>query len=265
VADIDRYEHGAFSWADLATSDLSAAKDFYTGVFGWAAVDMPIPEDGVYTIFQMRGRDVVAAAQQREDEASQGIPPHWNSYINVSDVDAAAKQAEGAGATLIAPPFDVLEAGRMAVIADPTGAVVSLWQARSHIGAQIQNEANALGWFELTSPDLERARAFYTGLFGWTSEEVESPAGAYTLFSNGAPPPQAGMMAPPPVAPDMPPMWGIYFDVADCGATVGRIRELGGRILMEPTTMEVAGTLAAVTDPQGAYFAVIEPAPVPPV
>jgi predicted enzyme related to lactoylglutathione lyase len=264
MADIDRHEHGAFSWADLGTRDLPAAKDFYMGVFGWEAVDLPIPEGGVYVMFQMRGRSVTAAAEQRQDEIAQGVPPHWNSYITVTDVDAVAKQAEAGGATLLAPPFDVMDAGRMAVVADPTGAAVSLWQPGTSIGAQIKNEPGALGWFELVTPDPDRARAFYNGLFGWTAEDVEMPTGRYTLLTNGEPPAQAALMATPTGGPEMPPNWGVYFDVANCEATAARIGELGGRILMEPTAVEMAGTIAAVTDPQGAFFSVIEPAPAPP-
>jgi predicted enzyme related to lactoylglutathione lyase len=263
MPDIDRHAPGTLSWADLSTKGAGAAKDFYTGVFGWDAVDLPIPGGGVYTMFQMRGRSVAAVSEQQDQEAAQGIPPHWTTYITVADVDAAAKQAEAAGATLLAPPFDVMDAGRMAVIADPTGAAVALWQAGTSIGAEITHEPNALGWFELMTPDVEKAKAFYSGLFGWTAEEVAMPTGTYTLMTNEDPPAQAGFMAPPAEAAGMPPNWGVYFDVADCRATAARIAELGGRILMEPTAVEMAGVLAAVVDPQGAYFSVIEPAPAP--
>ncbi len=113
--------------------------------------------DGVYTIFTMRDRDVAAAAGQQAQERQMGVPPHWNMYVSVNDADTATQKATGLGGTVIAPPFDVMNHGRMAVIQDPTGAMFQLWQPKEHIGVKITNEPGALCWSELTTRDANAA------------------------------------------------------------------------------------------------------------
>src|SRR5215210_5393221 len=115
---------GTISWTDLATSDQVAAKEFYGGLFGWEYEDMPAGEGIVYSMAKVGGRSAAALSPQQADEAAQGVPPHWNVYVTVEDVDAAARAAGEAGGQVLAEPFDVFDAGRMAVIADPTGAVL---------------------------------------------------------------------------------------------------------------------------------------------
>jgi len=118
---VEKYEPGMFCWVELATPDAAAAKTFYMSLFGWAANDMPIP-DGVYTIFQKDGHDLGALYQNKD------VPPNWASYINVTSADDSAKKAQDLGANLVAPPFDVMDTGRMAVVADPQGATFNLFQ-----------------------------------------------------------------------------------------------------------------------------------------
>src|SRR4051812_45137166 len=121
----------------------------------------------MYSMFQVRGKPVAAGYTMREDERKMGIPPHWNAYVTVANVDESAKQAASLGAKVLAPPFDVMDAGRMAVIQDPAGAVFQIWQPNRSIGAVILNEPGALTWTELNTRDTKTAEAFYTGLFGW--------------------------------------------------------------------------------------------------
>jgi predicted enzyme related to lactoylglutathione lyase len=125
---IDRHKPGAFCWFELATTDQRAAKEFYQALFGWESSDSPIGPDEIYTIFKMHGRDVGAAYTMRADQQAQGVPPNWGIYIAVDSADTAAERAQALGATILAPPFDVGDHGRMCVMQDPTGAVFSIWQ-----------------------------------------------------------------------------------------------------------------------------------------
>src|SRR5437868_15338541 len=137
-------------------------------------------------MFQLRGREVGAASALRDEERQHGVPPHWTSYIAVASADAAVKRAQELGGRVLAPPFDVMDAGRMAVLQDPTGAVFQVWQPNKHIGAKIMNEPGALCWTELTTSDTKAAEAFYTKLFGWMPKH-SAPAAVmeYTEFSVG--------------------------------------------------------------------------------
>src|ERR671915_894978 len=158
---------GTFSWTDLATTDTEGAKRFYTGLFGWEIDDRPIPGNGVYTMLLRDGKAVAALFQGQE-----GMPTAWSSYVTVESADAAAAKASDLGATPMGEPFDVMDAGRMAVIQDPTGAVVSVWEPHGSIGAQFVNGPGALTLNQLNTSDPEAAQRFYEGLFGWRTEAM---------------------------------------------------------------------------------------------
>jgi predicted enzyme related to lactoylglutathione lyase len=172
MTEYDRHEPGTFCWVELSTGDFPAAREFYTNLFGWQAWDAPLPDGGVYTMFGIGERYVGAGTQQRDEERSQGIPPHWNAYVATEDADQAAKAAEAAGGTMLVPPFDVLESGRMTVMADPTGAAISAWQPKDHPGFGLADVPGSFGWAELWTPDTARAQAFYEEVFGWTARVV---------------------------------------------------------------------------------------------
>ena len=127
MAEFSAHVPGTFSWAELATTDQKAGVAFYRVLFGWDVKEEPIGPDETYSIFLMRGREVAAAYTMREDERRIGAPPHWNLYVTVERVDEAVKQAASLGAKVLAPPFDVMDAGRMAVLQDPTGAIFQVW------------------------------------------------------------------------------------------------------------------------------------------
>jgi predicted enzyme related to lactoylglutathione lyase len=244
------YAAGTPSWIDLQTSDQAAAKTFYTELFGWTYDDQPMDEGAVYSLANLKGKNVAAIAPLG-DQAAAGVPPHWNTYVTVTDVDASAEIAQKAGGTLFAGPFDVMDAGRMAVVADPTGAVVALWQAKNHIGAALVNEPGAFGWSELITPDIPAAAAFYQKLFGWTSNPLEGMD--YTEFKlNGEG--LAGAMNPP--MPGIPPVWTVYFQVADTDAIVAKATALGASVMVPPTDIP-PGRFAVLADPQGAMFNII--------
>ncbi|HEY7874732.1 MAG TPA: VOC family protein [Actinomycetota bacterium] len=258
MPEVNSFDTGKFCWADLATTDPEAAKSFYSSLFGWEIEDMPIPGGGTYSMARVNGRYTGALSEQMEQERSQGIPPHWNVYVSVDDVDTYVKKAEATGGTVLMPAFDVLDSGRMAVIADPTGAVFCMWQPQEHPGYGLVNEPGAMDWNELMSPDPDKARAFYTEVFGWSAEATPmGDAGEYTVFSLGEAA-VAGLMKTPEGVP-MPPSWTVYYNVADCDATAAKVSELGGQVYFGPQFMETVGKFATCADPQGAVFAIITP------
>jgi predicted enzyme related to lactoylglutathione lyase len=180
---VTSHKQGTPSWFDLSTSDDAAAVQFYGALFGWQDDPRPMPEGGAYHMQQIDGDDAAAISLQQPDEAAQGIPPHWNVYITVDDVDAVAGKVEAAGGSVMAPPFDVLEAGRMAVITDPTGGIVCLWQAKDSIGAERIREHGSPTWAELITREPERAAKFFADLLGVQVETTAMPEGeTYTLL-----------------------------------------------------------------------------------
>jgi predicted enzyme related to lactoylglutathione lyase len=247
---------GAFSWVDLSTSDPAGAKSFYGGMFGWEFDDLPVGDGIVYTICRLDGKAVCALSQQQEQERSQGIPPHWNNYVTVEDVDAGTAKARELDGNLLVEPFDVLDAGRMSVVADPTGAVFSMWQPRNSIGAEIVNVPGALTWNELATTDVDRVKEFYGGLLGWRCEEMEGGPMRYVMIYNGERS-NGGIRPLSEMEAGIPPYWLPYFAAASVDDAVAKAGEVGGRALMPPVTVP-AGRFAAIADPQGAVFATFE-------
>ena len=251
---------GTFSWADLGTPDPAAAKRFSTGLFGWAFEDRPISKGEYYTMLLQDGKSVAALYAQQADQRSAGIPPHWLSYVTVESADRVSTHAAELGGTVLAPPFDVMEHGRMAVIQDPTGGVVALWEPRNHPGAGLLGEPGALCWNELCTRDPARAGAFYADLLGWARETMPLPGFEYTVFKRGDQP-AGGMMAIQPDWGDMPPHWSVYFAVEDCDGTAATAAKMGGAVLMGPADIPDVGRFATLRDPQGAIFSVLQALP----
>ncbi|MHB8872319.1 MAG: VOC family protein [Myxococcaceae bacterium] len=260
MAEITKHMPGMLSWADLMTRDVAAAKRFYSDLFGWKTEDTPLPEGGVYVMARQGGKDVAAMSEMSKDQIASRMPPHWNTYFAVDDVDQAAKRVGPAGGKLVMPPFDVLDAGRMTVVEDPSGAIFSLWQAKRHIGASRMGEHGALVWTELETNKVDACRDFYTRLFGWKTQEVPMPEGKYTVFQVGEKG-TAGMMAmSKQTPPGTPSHWTVYFAVRDCDALVQSAKALGAKIVVPPTDIPNTGRFAMIFDPQGAFFAVLQPA-----
>jgi hypothetical protein len=256
MAEFTSHVPGTFSWAELATTDQKNGVQFYRTLFGWGLDETPMGPAEVYSMFTMRGKEVAAAYTMRPEERQHGAPPHWNLYVTVANVEDSVKRAQSLGATVLAPPFDVMDAGRMAILQDPTGAVFEVWEAKKNIGAKILNEPGALCWSELTTRDPKRAEEFYTALFGWTAKH-SAPAAVmeYTEFHNQG---QfgVGMMAMPPGMPaHVPSYWMPYFQVTDCDASANQSKGLGATLMIGPQDIPGTGRFAIVTDPQGAMFA----------
>jgi predicted enzyme related to lactoylglutathione lyase len=257
VTEFASHTPGTFSWVELATTDQKAGVAFYRALFGWDINDVPMGPDATYSMFLLRGKEVAAASTMQPEERKAGVPPHWNMYVTVANADEAVKRAEGLGAKVLAPSFDVMDVGRMAVVQDPTGAVFEIWQARAHIGAKILNEPGALCWSELTTRDTKAARAFYTKLFGWTAKDSSPDSGMeYTEFNNNGQT-GVGMMPMPAQMPAaVPSYWMPYFQVANCDGSVARAKELGATLMVGPHDIPKTGRFAILKDPQGAMFAV---------
>ena len=239
---------GTFSWVDLQTDDLDRARSFYSELFGWEYNDIPIGDGAVYSMAQVRGHNVAGLGVRQSDE----IPPHWNCYVTVEDADASAARAAELGANVLAPPFDVFEAGRMAAFADPQGAILSIWQPRQSIGAELVNEVGALTWNDLMSPDIAAAADFYRALFGWDISEIEGAEGQYWSIANDGringgimPTPEGGH-----------PVWNLYVAVEDVDAAVAKAAELGGSTIAGPMDVPNGTRFAVLSDPSGAIFSV---------
>jgi uncharacterized protein len=249
----ERYDNGVPSWVDLGSPDLAKAKAFYGGLLGWDCPEGP-PEAGGYSVCLLDGKTVAGLGPQMNPD----FPAAWMTYMNVDDADATAAKATAAGGTVFAPPMDVLDVGRMAVLADSLGAVFGLWQPKSHMGAQLVNVPGTLCWNELISTDLDASKAFYKAVFGWDGEDQGPPGGppAYTEWKLAGRT-IGGLLAKHGDMPaEMPPHWGVYFAVADTDASVKKAQELGGSLFMGPTDIE-PGRFAVVADDQGVVFNVI--------
>jgi uncharacterized protein len=246
------YTPGTFCWVDLTTTDQQAAKEFYGDLFGWEAQDLPVDEQGTYySMMSLDGRQVAAIAPQPPFQREAGVPPVWNSYVSVDSADATAERARELGGSMHAPPFDVMQAGRMAVIQDPQGAFFMAWEPREQFGAQLVNAPGALVWNELASPDLDASTAFYSGLFNWKVVPFESGAEPYLSIKNGE---SRNGGIRPLSPPGLPPHWLAYFGVEDIDEALPRVQDLGGTKHAGPIDIQMA-TIAVVADPQGAMFA----------
>ena len=238
----------------LATSDVAAAKAFYGSLFGWQPEDLEAGAAGAYTTLHRGGSEVAILYRQQPPARAAGAPPHWTSYISVEDADATAARAEElGGAGVFRAPFDVLDAGRVAAIGDPTGAVVSLWQPRARIGAELVNDTGALCWNELATTDIERAKSFFGQLLGW---EYETDDSGYVAVTNAGRL-NGGMREQSEQERRAPPAWLPYFTVESADESARHAVPLGGRALL-PTTQSRRGRYAVIADPQGAAFAVFE-------
>jgi predicted enzyme related to lactoylglutathione lyase len=257
MTEFNEYAPGTFSWVDLATIGAAEAKKFYTELFGWSAVDMPAGEGMVYTMFQLEGKEVAALYELGPQQKEQGFPPHWMSYVTVASADESAAKAKSLGGQLLMEPGDVMDAGRMALIQDPVGAVLAVWQPGTHIGARLANVPGSFAWNELATTDTEKAGQFYTELFGWDTQVYEMPSGAYTTFLNQERM-NAGMIKMTEEWGDAPPHWLVYFAVADCDQSTEKARELGAEILVSPMEAGEVGRFSVIQDPQGAVFSIIK-------
>lgn len=276
----DGYLAGVPCWVDTAQLDPEAAVAFYGALFGWEFEDrMPADSPGRYFVARLRGRDVAAVGSQPD-----GVPPMpaWTTYIWVDSADDAAAKVAQAGGQIRTQPLDVVDAGRMAVVADPSGAVFCVWEAKKHRGAQLANEPGTWNWSDLHTRDLHSAKEFYQAVFGWEAAAADLGEGDYAMWKlpgygdfleRGDPElrrrhAQDGVpegfsdavgwlvrMTSEEFPADVPPHWSVTFAVDDTDATVERAVALGGRVVTPP--FDTPPVRAAVlADPEGAVFTV---------
>ncbi|MFZ1133101.1 MAG: VOC family protein [Terriglobales bacterium] len=259
MTNIDKHPAGSFCWLELHTSDQNAAKGFYRSIFGWEAVDSPMGPNEFYTEFKLQGREAAAGCTLRAEERSHGVPPHWMIYIAVENADATVAKAQQLGGTILAPAFDVMDFGRMAVLQDPTGAAFCIWQAKNNTGIKIAHVHGTLCWADLSTPDVKRASDFYSGLLGWQiCADAKDPSG-YLHLKNG----EHFIGGIPPAAyrqPGVPPHWMAYFQVDDVDATAAKAKQMGANLYLAPMTMEGVGRMSVIADPQGAVFSIFKSA-----
>jgi predicted enzyme related to lactoylglutathione lyase len=206
-----------------------------------------------YTMFSKNGKAVAGAGPVPQE----GMPAMWNSYVNVDSVDESVAKVEAAGGTVLMPAMDVMTSGRMAFVADPTGAAIGLWEPKDHKGAGLVNEDGTLTWNELMTDDIGAAQQFYSAAFGWGAEVNDMPGGyqytSYKVDDDYV----AGMMEKQPQMAQVPNNWGVYFAVDDCDSCATRITELGGTLMQQPFDTPI-GKMAVAADPQGAPFMVVQ-------
>lgn len=273
MSDRDRYIPGVPCWVDTTQPDPEAAVEFYGGLFGWQFEDtMPADAPGSYLIARLGGGDVAAVSSPMGEAPPQAT---WNTHVWVDSADETAAKVRAAGGTVLAEPFDVMEAGRMAVCADPAGAAFCLWQAGKHRGAAVVNEAGSLNFNNLSVRDLEGAKAFYSAVFGWEVLTMDGGFGMWSLpgygefldeLNPGTVERMAEMGAPlgfenvvasldpiPADQPETPPHWGVTFGVDDADAIAEKAAKLGGKVLVDPFDAPWV-RMTVIADPQGATF-----------
>lgn len=254
---MNNYPHGQFCWIELTAANWQQAKNFYTNLFGWTAVDDPIGEDSFYTSMQIDGKTVAAMYQITPEQQEQGVMTNWLSYIAVDDIDKTCEAATDMGADILSGPHDVFTAGRMAIIQQPKGAVFAIWQGKEHPGIGLRDTTNTLCWNELATKSASDSKAFYHNLFHWECNDNAMDGMQYTEFV-AAGKSSGGMLEMTEEWGDTPPHWMPYFQVEDCEQIAAKAESSGATICVPPTDIPEVGRFCVINDPQGATFSVIK-------
>jgi uncharacterized protein len=240
---------GRFSWHDHMSGDAQGASKFYADLLGW---DIEVWKPGEMDYPMINVNDQTHGGF---GPAQGGAPAHWLGHVIVDDVDAAAGRAQAAGGSILAPPMDIPEVGRMVVVADPQGAVVSLF---TPVGDPPRSEG-VFVWDELMTTDVEDAKRFYGEVVGWETRDMDmGPGGIYTMFSSGGTD-RAGAMPRPEGAEDVPPNWMAYIGTADVDAAAAKAESLGASIMREAFDIPTVGRMAIIADPTGAVIGLFQP------
>lgn len=247
------YAAGTPSWVDLGTSDVAAATQFYSGLFGWQIEDQG-EQMGHYSICRKDGKMVAGLGPLMNPQQ----PVAWNTYVDVDSAADTVQKVRNAGGNVIVEPMQVMDLGTMAVFADPSGAVISVWQPGMHKGAELVNRPDSFSWGELTTRDLEGAKSFYPKVFGWGIKSDQVPEhGEYVEWQIGDRSVAGALTMPSQIPAQVPSFWLVYFAVADTDASVATAVGLGAQV-MAPASDIPQGRFSVLTDPQGAPFAVVK-------
>ncbi len=245
----DHYAPGEPCWIDCGT-DLTKGPSFYAELFGWTILGLG-EEAGGYAMAMLGDSEVAGFGPQQNPG-----PPYWNVYFHTDDATKTSELVTSSGGTVLMAPMQVMEAGTMAIFADPTGAAFSVWQPDQHGGFGEVNAPGAYCWAELVTTDLDAAKRFYSSVLGLTTKASDDETMTYFEFQRDGES-IGGMMPKPETAPaDMPPCWGVYFAVEDTDATVAKVATLGGATIVAPMDIP-PGRFAVCTDSLGAVFNVI--------
>ena len=245
-------------WVDLSSTDAEASREFYSKLFGWNVEVNEDPQYGGYGLARIDGQDAAGIGGQM----TEGAPTTWNLYIGTDDADKLAEDVKSAGGTVVAPPFDVGEMGRMAVFQDPTGAFISAWQTSRMTGFQT-DAPNTYAWAELNSRGVEKAIPFYEKVFGWRAKKSDqTPEGGppYTELQLNGQSIAGAMEINPQMPAEVPSYWMVYFGVDDVDASYRKALDAGAREMLAPDDFP-GGRFAIVTDPQGAMFGLLKMSP----
>ncbi|HAZ13837.1 MAG: hypothetical protein A2X86_14420 [Bdellovibrionales bacterium GWA2_49_15] len=255
MSEISTYAQNTFCWEDLYTSDLASAKTFYQGMFSWKIEDLRSDDTHPYSFFTIKGKEVCGLTKIQANLQQQKITPHWRTYVSVPNADDVVQVAKIAGATIIDPARDKMEAGRSALIQDPTGALIALWQPKRKIGALVAEVPGSACWRELLTSNLDVAGKFYATVFSWNPRPEKFGDMAYVTLKSGDTN-VAGMMEMQKEG--IPSYWLTYWAVKDCEKSLKKAETLGGKILKPTTSIKKVGKFAVVADPQGAVFAILQ-------
>ena len=254
MPEVTSHAPGTPSWFELVTTDAKGALDFYGALFSWVDDPQQISETDFYHMQKLNGLESAAIYQQPQEERDLGIPPHWNTYFTVSNVDEVVAKVEQAKGSLLFGPMDVFTAGRMAMLQDRQGAAFAVWQPQDHIGVRIKGEPGAIMWNELLTNDPEDAIDFYRGMLGVDSAAMDGPM-EYTMLK-AAGTDVAGVMRITEGMGPVPPNWMVYFGVANVDDSCEKAVSLGAVLLMPGTDIPGIGRFATIKDPQGAVFSI---------
>jgi predicted enzyme related to lactoylglutathione lyase len=238
-------------WVDLSSADAAGARAFYTGLFGWDIEVNPDPQYGGYGLARINGNDVAGIGPKQDPNA----PSTWNVYIYTDDIAALTAKVGAAGGTVVMPPFDVGDQGRMAVYQDPSGAYFSGWQSGRMRNFEM-GQANEFGWPELNANGVSAAIDFYPKVFGWDASSSGN-MGGYTEFKVDDESIAGAQEMPEGMPPGVPSFWLVYFNVVDVDAAVTKANQLGGSTMSPPMDFP-GGRFAIITDPQGASFGLLK-------
>ena len=248
-------KNGTPNWADCATTDLGAAEDFYASIFGWTADRVTASDGDVYSVQRLDGKLVAGIYELDERMREMAVPPHWGTYIEVDDLDAALEMTRAEGGTVLDGPLDEPDVGRIAIVRDPVGAHVRLWHSAPGHGAEVFNVPGAMTWNEVNTKEPEKAATFYRKVLGVEIEAITDPS-PYTLLEIDGKP-VAGILTTTPEMGDCPPSWDVYFASDDVDATVRQAVAAGGKALRDPFDIPGMARMAVLQDSQGAVFEVI--------
>jgi hypothetical protein len=237
----DGFAAGTPCWVDIGTPDTPGTAAYYGDILGWQHEGMG-PDAGGYGQFSLRGKKVAGVGPQQ----NMDMPPYWTVYVASDDAAATVAKAEAAGATVLMPADAVFEEGSMAVLLDPLGTPISVWQAGNHKGAELVNEVGTFCWNELATNDLAKSVEFYTSAFGWTVGSDHDPDQATLFHVDGK-----LICGAHAAGEGEPPFWSVWFTVDDADAAAARTEQLGGSVVMPPNDMSF-GRGTVVIDPQGA-------------